>query len=85
MRFKTFRARVSVTLKKSVLDPQGKAIEGTLASLKFKRICEVRQGKLFNIQLKALSEKEAKDLLFAMCEKLLVNTVFENYEIEIVD
>ncbi len=77
------RARVTVTLKNGVLDPQGKAIEGGLASLGFDGVGSVRQGKVFDIKLDA-SAKDAKKSLAEMCEKLLANTVIENYHVEIV-
>ncbi len=80
-----FQARVTVTLKNGVLDPQGKAIEGALGSLDFDRVGSVRQGKIFDIQLEAESEKAATEALGAMCEKLLANTVIEDYAVELVD
>ncbi len=77
------KARVTVTLKNGVLDPQGKAIEGGLASLGFEGVSSVRQGKVFDVELDA-SKKEAEKQLAAMCEKLLANTIIENYSVEIV-
>ena len=76
---KTFNAQVRVTLKRGVLDPQGKAIEGALDSLGFEGVSQVRQGKTFDIQLDAASKKAAEESLNAMCEKLLANTVIEDY------
>lgn len=78
------KARVTVTLKNGVLDPQGKAIVGALDSLDFAGVQSVRQGKVFDIVLDNLSEDEAKKQLTAMCEKLLANTVIENYHIDLV-
>lgn len=78
------KARVTVTLKNGVLDPQGKAIVGALDSLDFAGIQSVRQGKVFDIVLDNMSEDEAKKQLTAMCEKLLANTVIENYHIDLV-
>lgn len=77
------KARITVTLKKGVLDPQGKAIEGGLASLGFEGIESVRQGKVFDVELSG-SEKNPEAKLAQMCEKLLANMVIEDYAIEIV-
>lgn len=84
MAMKDFKARVTITLKNGVLDPQGKAIEGALISLDFKDVGQVRQGKIFDITLQASSKKAATEMLEAMCEKLLANTVIEDYSVEIV-
>ena len=78
------KARVTVTLKNGVLDPQGKAIVGAFDSLDFAGVQAVRQGKVFDIVLDNMSEDEAKKQLTAMCEKLLANTVIENYHIDLV-
>ncbi len=78
------RARVIVTLKAGVLDPQGQAITGSLKSLGFAGVAGVRQGKVFDIELGDGDVTEARMRLAAMCEKLLANTVIENYAIEIV-
>lgn len=78
------KARVTVTLKNGVLDPQGKVIVGALDSLDFAGVQSVRQGKVFDIVLDNMSEDEAKKQLTAMCEKLLANTVIENYHIDLV-
>ncbi len=80
---KTFNAQVRVTLKNGVLDPQGKAIEGALGSLGFEGVNQVRQGKTFDVQLEASSKKAAEDQLANMCEKLLANTVIEDYAVSI--
>ena len=77
------KARVTVTLKTGVLDPQGQAINGALRSLGFAGVGEVRQGKIFDLELDAADESQARVKLQAMCEKLLANTVIENYSIEI--
>jgi phosphoribosylformylglycinamidine synthase len=78
------RARVTVTLKSGVLDPQGQAITGSLKSLGFDGVAAVRQGKVFDIELSETDPAAARLGLAAMCEKLLANTVIENYAIEIV-
>lgn len=75
------KARVTVTLKNGVLDPQGKAIEGALGALGFDGIGQVRQGKVFDLQLETADKGKAEADLKAMCEKLLANTVIENYSI----
>jgi phosphoribosylformylglycinamidine synthase subunit PurS len=75
------RARVTVTLKAGVLDPQGKAIEHALSGLGFAGIGEVRQGKVFDIEVEAVDAAEAEAELQAMCERLLANTVIENYTV----
>uniref|UniRef100_UPI0039C5E262 phosphoribosylformylglycinamidine synthase subunit PurS n=1 Tax=Pseudochelatococcus sp. G4_1912 TaxID=3114288 RepID=UPI0039C5E262 len=79
------KARVTVTLKNGVLDPQGKAIEGALASLGVAGVAGVRQGKVFDIDLSERDGERAKALLGEACEKLLANTVIENYRIELVE
>nr|CAD6616059.1 phosphoribosylformylglycinamidine synthase subunit PurS [Rhizobium sp. TCK] len=75
------KARVTVTLKNGVLDPQGKAIEGALASLSFQGVGHVRQGKVFDIELDDTDRAAAEASLRDMCERLLANTVIENYTI----
>jgi phosphoribosylformylglycinamidine synthase PurS subunit len=75
------KARVTVTLKNGVLDPQGKAIEGALGALGFDGIGQVRQGKVFDLQIESTDKAKAEEDLKAMCEKLLANTVIENYSI----
>ena len=75
------KARVTVTLKNGVLDPQGKAIEGALGSLGFEGVGQVRQGKVFDLEVQTADRAKAEADLKAMCEKLLANTVIENYTI----
>ena len=77
------KARIKVTLKNGVLDPQGKAIEQTLGSLGFDGIDDVRQGKYIEIDLQETDTEKAKGQVTEMCEKLLANTVIENYSFEI--
>ena len=77
------KARVTVTLKNGVLDPQGKAIEGALRSLGVDGIANVRQGKVFDIELDTADRGQAEAALKAACEKLLANTVIENYRVEL--
>ena len=78
------KARVTVTLKKGVLDPQGKAIHGALSTLGFDGVGGVRQGKLIQIELDETNRDDARRKVEAMCEKLLANTVIENYAIDLV-
>ncbi len=70
-----------ITLKKDVLDPQGKVIHETLDGMGFNSVNEVRQGKYFEIDVKENDPKKAKDLVESMCKKLLANLVIENYKI----
>ena len=72
---------VIITLKKDVLDPQGKVIHQTLDGMGFNDINEVRQGKYFEIDTKESDPKKAKDKVEEMCRKLLANLVIENYKI----
>jgi phosphoribosylformylglycinamidine synthase subunit PurS len=78
------KARLIVTLKNGVLDPQGKAIEGALTSLGVSGIGSVRQGKVFDIELATATPAEAEAALKQAAEKLLANLVVENYRIEMV-
>ena len=77
------KARVTVTLKNGVLDPQGKAIEGALGALGFDGVGQIRQGKVFDLSLDTADRTKAEADLKAMCEKLLANTVIENYTISL--
>ncbi len=76
------KARVVVTLKKSVLDPQGQAVGRALGSLGFSEVKDVRLGKIIELDLDTKDAAEARKRLEAMCEKLLANTVIEEYRIE---
>ncbi len=78
------KARVTVTLKPGILDPQGKAIEGALKSLGIDGVASVRQGKVFDIELAATDKAFAEAALKSACEKLLANTVVENFTIDII-
>jgi phosphoribosylformylglycinamidine synthase len=80
----TMKARVTVTLKSGVLDPQGKAIEGALKSLGVEGVESVRQGKVFDVELSAKDRTKAEAALKSACEKLLANTVIENYRVEVL-
>ena len=77
------KARITVTLKNGVLDPQGKAIEHALSGLGFGGVGTVRQGKVFDVELSETDKAKAEADLKAMCDKLLANTVIENYSVAI--
>ena len=77
------KARIKVTLKDGVLDPQGKAIEGALGSLGFQGVGDVRQGKYIEVDLTETDLKKAKAAVERMCKELLANTVIENYSYEL--
>ncbi len=78
------KARVTVTLKTGVLDPQGKAIEGALCGLGFAGIDGARQGKIIDLALAETDPVKARAAVADMCEKLLANTVIENYDIDVL-
>jgi phosphoribosylformylglycinamidine synthase len=77
------RARIFVTLKDGVLDPQGLAIQGALGALGFAGVRSVRQGKIFDIEL--ADGPGAETQLKSMCEKLLANSVIEDFRVELLD
>jgi phosphoribosylformylglycinamidine synthase PurS subunit len=79
------KARVTVTLKAGILDPQGKAIEGALKSLGVDGIASVRQGKVFDIEIAGSDRARAQATLKDAAEKLLANTVIEDYHVELLD
>ncbi len=78
------KARVTVTLKSGILDPQGKAIEGALRSLGLASVSSVRQGKVFDIEIEGNDRSEAEALLKQAADKLLANTVIENYRVDVL-
>ncbi len=77
------KAKVHVTLKTGVLDPQGKAIGNALAALGFKGVGDVRQGKFIELEIDETDPDAARALVEKMCVQLLANTVIENYDIEL--
>ncbi len=79
------KARVTVTLKAGILDPQGKAIEGALKSLGVNGIASVRQGKVFDIELDGADRKRTEAALKDAADKLLANTVIENYRVDLLE
>jgi phosphoribosylformylglycinamidine synthase len=78
------KARVTVTLKTGILDPQGKAIEGALRSLGVAGVASVRQGKVFDIEIEGFDRTQAEAMLKQAADKLLANTVIENYRVELL-
>jgi phosphoribosylformylglycinamidine synthase PurS subunit len=78
------KARVTVTLKSGVLDPQGKAIEGALRSLGVEGVASVRQGKVFDIEIDGADRDKAEATLKQAADKLLANTVIENYKVDVL-
>ena len=78
------KARVTVMLKGGILDPQGEAVKNALNSLGYNQVNSIRQGKVLEINLDETSKEKAIKIIEKMCEKLLANTVVENYEIEII-
>ena len=77
------KAKVYVTLKKSVLDPQGKAVQHALSSIGFSGVEDVRMGKYIELDLGAMDKAKAEQKIKTMCEKLLANTVIEEYRYEL--
>jgi phosphoribosylformylglycinamidine synthase PurS subunit len=78
------KAKVIITLKKGVLDPQGKAIGHALHSLDFSGVGDVRQGKYIELELAEQDPAEARRVVEEMCRRLLANTVIEDYSVELV-
>ena len=79
------KAKVHITLKTGVLDPQGRAIQHALASLGFSGVDDVRQGKYIELDLEDTDQAAARARVDEMCKKLLANTVIENYSVEIAN
>jgi phosphoribosylformylglycinamidine synthase PurS subunit len=79
-----YSAKIKVTLRKSILDPQGKAVEHSMQSLGYNNIIDTRIGKFIELKIDAANEEEAKKVTDDVCGKLLANTVMEDYEFEVV-
>ena len=77
------KAKVYVTLKKSVLDPQGKAVQHSLSALGFNTVKDVRMGKYIELEMSETDPAKAEERVKSMCEKLLANTVIEQYRYEL--
>ena len=78
------RFSVTVTLKKDVLDPQGKVVQNTLLNLGMNNLKNIRQGKFFEIEIDESNQNEAEKKVEEMCQKLLVNLIIEDYKINIL-
>lgn len=78
------KARVHITLKNGVLDPQGKAVQNALSGLGFDGVKDVRQGKFIEIELAETNKDAARASVEQMCKTLLANTVIENYQVELI-
>ena len=79
-----YKAQIKVTLRKSILDPQGKTVEHSIQSLGYKDVVDTRIGKYVELKLDSSSEEEAKKITEAVCSKLLANPVMEDYEYSII-
>jgi len=79
-----YSAKIKVTLRKSILDPQGKAVEHSIQSLGYRNILDTRIGKFVELKIDTDSEQEAKKVTGEVCQKLLANPVMEDYEFEVV-
>ncbi len=77
------KAKVYITLKNGVLDPQGKATQNALKTLGFSDVSSIRQGKFIEVELAETDKAKAEEAVKQMCEKLLANTVIENYRVEV--
>ncbi len=78
------KARIKITLKTGVLDPQGRAIQNALGAMGIAGVNDVRQGKFIEVDLREVDEMKAKALVERMCKDLLANTVIENYSYELI-
>ena len=79
----TYRSRIRVTLRKSILDPQGKAVKNAIETLGVRGIQDVRMGKYIELQVDGLSEADAKETTEEVCKKLLANPVMEDYHFDV--
>ena len=77
------KVSVTVTLKKDVLDPQGKVVNQTLKNMGYENIIDIRQGKYFEIELNETDKEKAKKIIEEICKKLLANVVIEDYKIHL--
>jgi len=77
-------AKIRITLISSILDPQGKAVEGSLKSMDFRKIVDTRIGKYIELKIDTTDKKEAEKIAEQACKKLLANPVMENYDFEII-
>lgn len=80
-----YKAEIYVTLKKSILDPQGQAIKNALHAMKYNEVADVRMGKYIQLELSADNRDAAEQQVREMCEKLLANTVIDDFQIKITE
>lgn len=80
-----YKVKVYVTLREDILDPQGKAVKQSLSTLGYEDVKEVRIGKLIELNLNAVDNSTAENKVKEMCEKLLANTVIEDYKYELTE
>ncbi len=80
-----YSAKIKVTLRKSILDPQGKAVEHSIQSLGYKKILDTRIGKFIELKIDTVSQEEAQLITDEVCKKLLANPVMEDYEFEVIN
>ena len=79
-----YSAKIRITLRKSILDPQGKAVEHSIQSLGYKNIKDTRIGKFIELKIDAATEDEAKSVTEEICSKLLANPVMEDYDFDVI-
>lgn len=82
---KNFKAAIKITLRKGILDVQGKAVENGLHSIEFDQISNVRIGRYVNLDVKADDQDDAKSIVTSACKKLIANPIIEDFEIEIFE
>ncbi|MCX7877780.1 MAG: phosphoribosylformylglycinamidine synthase subunit PurS [Ignavibacteria bacterium] len=80
-----YSAKIKITLRKSILDPQGKAVENSIKSMGYEKVTDTRIGKYIELMLDVTSENEARQITEEICRKLLANPVMEDYNFEIVN
>jgi phosphoribosylformylglycinamidine synthase subunit PurS len=78
-------AKIRITLRSSILDPQGKAVEGSLKTMGFEKVVDTRIGKYIELKIDSKDKKEAESIAEMACKKLLANPVMENYDFEIIN
>jgi phosphoribosylformylglycinamidine synthase subunit PurS len=78
-------AKIRITLRSSILDPQGKAVEGSLKTMGFEKVVDTRIGKYIELKINSKDKKEAEGIAEMACKKLLANPVMENYDFEIIN
>jgi phosphoribosylformylglycinamidine synthase len=79
-----YRSRIKITLRRSILDPQGKAVEHSIQSLGFKNVLDTRIGKYIELSLDVITEDEARKITDEVCKKILANPVMEDFEFDVI-